>query len=91
MRSGARVSKASAGSSSSARPANATVGYLRFGFVDTKMAKAKTRPFMISRQVAASVVLRALRTRQRRVSFPVRTALLVTVLSVLQRVKRFFS
>ena len=68
-----------------------TVCYVRFGFVDTKMAKARMRPLMVSRQVAAGVVMRALRKRQRRVSFPVRMALLVSVLRFLQSVKRLFA
>jgi len=68
-----------------------TVGYVRFGFVDTKMAKARMRPLMVSRQVAAGVVMRALRKRQRRVSFPVRMALLVSALRIVQSVKRLFA
>jgi short-subunit dehydrogenase len=72
------------------RSSGVTVGYIRFGFVDTKMAKARTRPLMVSRQVAAGVVLRALHKRQRRVSFPVRMALLVAALRFLQSLKRLF-
>jgi short-subunit dehydrogenase len=68
-----------------------TVAYIRFGFVDTKMAKSRTRPLMVSRQIAAGVVMRALRKRQRRVSFPVRMALLVNVLRFFQSVKRLFA
>jgi short-subunit dehydrogenase len=67
------------------RSSGVAVGHIRFGFVDTKMAKARIRPLMVSRQVAAGVVLRALRKRQRRVSFPVRMALLVG----LGRAKRY--
>ena len=67
------------------------VGYIRFGVVDTKMATARTRPLMVSRQVAAGVVMRALRQRQRRVSFPVRMALLLSVLRFFQSVKRLFA
>ena len=73
------------------RSSGVTVGYIRFGFVDTKMAKARTRPLMVSRQVAASAVMRALRTGQRRVSFPLRMALLVSVLRLFQSVKRVFA
>jgi short-subunit dehydrogenase len=73
------------------RSSGVTVGHIRFGFVDTKMAKARIRPLMVSRQVAAGVVMRALRQRQRRVSFPVRMALLVSVLRFFQSVKRLFA
>jgi len=73
------------------RSSGVTVGYIRFGFVDTKMAKARIRPLVVSRQVAVGVVLRALRKRQRRVSFPVRMALLVSVLRFFQSVKRLFA
>ncbi len=72
------------------RSSGVAVSYIRFGFVDTKLAKARTRPLMVSRQVAAGVVLRTLRTGQRRVSFPVRMALLVNVLRFFQSVKRLF-
>lgn len=72
------------------RSSGVTVGYIRLGFVDTKMAKARIRPLMVSRQVAAGAVMRALRARQRRVSFPVRMALLVSVLRLFQSVKRIF-
>ncbi|MEO7036880.1 MAG: SDR family NAD(P)-dependent oxidoreductase [Polyangiaceae bacterium] len=72
------------------RSSNVTVSSIRFGFVDTKMAKARTRPLMVSRQVAAGVVMHALRTGQRRVSFPVRMALLVSVLRFFQSLKRIF-
>jgi len=72
------------------RLSGVTVGCIRFGFVDTKMAKARNRPLMVSRQVAAGVVLRALRERQRRVSFPVRMALLVSALRFFQSLMRLF-
>ncbi len=86
----AAVSSYFEGLGTALRSSGVTVSCIRFGFVDTKMAKARSRPLMVSRQVAAGVVLRALRKRQRRVSFPVRMALLVSVLSFFQSLKRLF-
>jgi NAD(P)-dependent dehydrogenase (short-subunit alcohol dehydrogenase family) len=43
---------------------------LRFGFVDTKLAKSPVRPFMLTRDRAASVVARALARRPIRRSTP---------------------
>ncbi len=73
------------------RQNNIAVSFIRFGFVDTKMAKSPARPFMVSRQRAAQVVLRTLRTRQRRVSFPWQMRVLVAVLPAWQALKRLFS
>jgi NAD(P)-dependent dehydrogenase (short-subunit alcohol dehydrogenase family) len=52
------------------RPRGVAVTNLRFGFVDTKMAKAPVRPFMITREEAAGVVLQCLATRPLRRSHP---------------------
>jgi NAD(P)-dependent dehydrogenase (short-subunit alcohol dehydrogenase family) len=62
------------------RPLGVAVTTIRFGFVDTKMAKAPVRPFMVTPERAAAVVRRALRTRRLRVSYPWRTALLAGLL-----------
>jgi NAD(P)-dependent dehydrogenase (short-subunit alcohol dehydrogenase family) len=62
------------------RPRGVSVTNIRLGFVDTKMAKASTRPFLVSPGQAAAVVLRALRTRPARVTYPLRMAVLVAVL-----------
>jgi len=43
---------------------------VRFGFVNTKMAKAPSKPFMITADQAADVVIRALRERPIRVTHP---------------------
>jgi short-subunit dehydrogenase len=43
---------------------------LRFGFVDTKMARSDVRPFMITPEAAAGHVLRCMARRQRRYSHP---------------------
>jgi short-subunit dehydrogenase len=66
------------------------VGYIRFGFVDTKLAKGTVRPWLVSRRAAAEVVMRMLRKRQRRASFPIRMALLVTAMRFWQGLQRMF-
>jgi NAD(P)-dependent dehydrogenase (short-subunit alcohol dehydrogenase family) len=43
---------------------------VRFGFVDTKMAKSDVRPFMITPEAAAGHVLRCIARRPRRYSRP---------------------
>lgn len=50
---------------------------VRFGFVDTKMARAGFRPFMYSVDKAAAILERVLETRPVRITRPVRTAALV--------------
>jgi NAD(P)-dependent dehydrogenase (short-subunit alcohol dehydrogenase family) len=50
---------------------------LRLGFVDTKMAKAKVRPFMMSTERAVDVILRCLHRRPARYTYPKRMAALV--------------
>lgn len=50
---------------------------IRFGFVDTKMAKSDTRPFLITPDKAARVIERCMRTRPRRHTFPRRMAALL--------------
>jgi short-subunit dehydrogenase len=53
---------------------------VRFGFVDTKMAKASRLPFVITPRKAAQVILRSLERRPLRVTYPLRMALLVRLL-----------
>ncbi len=55
---------------------------VRFGFVDTKMAKSPTKPFMISADTAADVVLRALVRRPLQVTHPKRMAALMALLAL---------
>jgi NAD(P)-dependent dehydrogenase (short-subunit alcohol dehydrogenase family) len=62
------------------RPHGVAVTTIRFGFVDTKMAQAPVKPFMVTPARAAAVVRRALRTRRARVSYPWRMAVLVRLL-----------
>jgi short-subunit dehydrogenase len=87
----AAVSSYFSGLGEALRTSGVVVSHIRFGFVDTKMAKARLRPFMVSREVAAKVVLRTVAERRRRVSYPQRMALLATVLQFLQAVKRAFA
>jgi len=54
---------------------------IRFGFVDTKMAKAPVRPFMISTESAAQKVVQCMRSRPLQFSYPRRTQFLVWLLS----------
>jgi len=69
------------------RSTGVVVSHIRFGFVDTKMAKSALKPFMITREAAAEVIARTIRRRQRRVSFPLRMAWLVAVLRCVRGLK----
>jgi len=62
------------------RPRGVCVTNLRFGFVDTKMAKAAVRPFMITTARAVDVIFRCLRRRPARLTYPKRTAVLAWLL-----------
>ena len=59
------------------RPRGVVVTNIRFGFVDTKMAKSPIRPFMRSPDWAAKIVVAALASRHIRVTRPLRMAALV--------------
>jgi NAD(P)-dependent dehydrogenase (short-subunit alcohol dehydrogenase family) len=56
---------------------------VRFGFVDTKMAKSPVKPGLITTDRAVDVLLRALRTRPATVSYPRRIAAAARLLSLL--------
>jgi NAD(P)-dependent dehydrogenase (short-subunit alcohol dehydrogenase family) len=62
------------------RPHGVAVTNLRFGFVDTKMAKSAVTPFRITADAAARVVLGCLRRRPLQVSYPRRMVLLTGLL-----------
>jgi NAD(P)-dependent dehydrogenase (short-subunit alcohol dehydrogenase family) len=62
------------------RPRGVQVTNVRFGFVDTKMAKYHVRPFMITAERAAGVVVRCLRRRPAQVTYPRRMGALVWLL-----------
>jgi NAD(P)-dependent dehydrogenase (short-subunit alcohol dehydrogenase family) len=70
-----------------ARRHGVRVTNVRFGFVDTKMAQSPVRPFMITVDHAADVVLRCLRRGPAVVSYPRRTALAVRLLRVVGMVR----
>jgi NAD(P)-dependent dehydrogenase (short-subunit alcohol dehydrogenase family) len=65
------------------RPRGVRVTNLRLGFVDTKMAKSKLRPFMITTERAVEVIFKCLRRRPARLSYPKRMAALAWLLQVL--------
>jgi short-subunit dehydrogenase len=69
------------------RPTGVAITNVRFGFVETKMAKARVRPFIISPDAAAAVVVRALRRRPARLTHPWPTALLAWVLGKVNAVR----
>jgi short-subunit dehydrogenase len=62
------------------RAKGVAVSVVRFGFVDTKMARAAVRPFMMSVERAARLVERVMRRRPIRLTRPLRMASLVCVL-----------
>jgi len=59
------------------RPHGVYVTNVRLGFVDTKMAKADLRPFLVSPEVAARRIQRCIVRRPIRDTFPKRMALLL--------------
>ena len=72
------------------RPRGVYVTNVRFGFVDTKMAKASARPFMISVQQAAGRVLYCMAKRPLRDTFPKRMAWVLALLRCGHMVRRWF-
>ncbi|MBO4161018.1 SDR family NAD(P)-dependent oxidoreductase [Micromonospora antibiotica] len=68
------------------RPHGVRVTVVRFGFVDTKMAKSPVKPMLLSVERAADVVRDCLRTRPAVVSRPRRMAAVVRVAGVAARV-----
>ncbi|WP_204001576.1 SDR family NAD(P)-dependent oxidoreductase [Micromonospora lutea] len=58
---------------------------VRFGFVDTKMAKGSSRPLMIPVERAVEILVRCVRNRPVLVSRPRRLALLTSALAALTR------
>jgi short-subunit dehydrogenase len=59
------------------RPRGVAISNVRFGFVDTKMAKSRVRPMMISVTRAVDVIVGCLESRRPRVTFPRAMALAV--------------
>jgi NAD(P)-dependent dehydrogenase (short-subunit alcohol dehydrogenase family) len=73
------------------RSRGVSVTNLRLGFVDTKMAKSRIRPFMVGTDRAVDVIFRCLRRRPARFTFPKRMAALVWLLGIAGQVRRWFS
>ena len=67
------------------RPHGVAVTNIRFGFVDTEMAKSSIRPFMISADRAAELVERCLERRPIRYTYPWRMAALLWLLRGVRR------
>jgi short-subunit dehydrogenase len=76
----AGVSSYLAGLTLALRPHKIAVTNVRLGFVDTKMAKAKTRPFMIGVEQAVDVMMQSLERRPATLTYPRRMDLLVRLL-----------
>ncbi|WKU06719.1 SDR family oxidoreductase [Micromonospora sp. HUAS LYJ1] len=68
------------------RPHGVRVTVVRFGFVDTKMAKSPVKPMLLSVERAADVVRDCLRTRPAVVSRPRRMAAVVRAAGIAARV-----
>jgi NAD(P)-dependent dehydrogenase (short-subunit alcohol dehydrogenase family) len=64
---------------------------VRFGFVDTKMAKSPVKPMMATVERAVDVLMRCLRTRPIQVSYPKTMGLLVRLLSWFSSIRIWFS
>jgi NAD(P)-dependent dehydrogenase (short-subunit alcohol dehydrogenase family) len=59
------------------RARGVSITNVRLGFVDTKMAKSKVRPFMMTTERAVDVIARCLRRRPVRLTYPRRMAAVV--------------
>jgi len=73
------------------RPRGVHVTNVRFGFVDTKMGRARWRPFLISAERAAGVVRGAFDTRPIRLSHPKLACLAMQAASALMAVRLWFA
>jgi len=67
------------------RPKGVAVTVVRFGFVDTKMAKSPVTPFKISPERAVDVLMRCISRRPSVVSYPRRMAALAGTAGSVQR------
>ena len=73
------------------RPRGVFVTNLRLGFVDTKMAKAPVRPFMLSPVEAARRIQHCIRRRPIRDTYPLRMAVLLWFLRLGQSARRWLA
>ena len=69
------------------RPRGVAVSTVRFGFVDTKMAKGAVKPMMITVERAVDVLMRCVRRRAAVVTYPRRMALLVRAIAPIAGVR----
>ena len=76
------------GLSAALRGRGVSVTTVRFGFVDTKMAKGPLRPLMIPVDRAVEILARCVRSRPVLVSRPRRMALLTSALATVTRPRR---
>lgn len=72
------------------RPRGVQVTNVRFGFVDTKMAKSPVRPFMVPAGEAARRIRHCIARRPSRYTFPKRMALLLWVVRFGLRVSQWW-
>jgi NAD(P)-dependent dehydrogenase (short-subunit alcohol dehydrogenase family) len=73
------------------RPRGVFVTNLRFGFVDTKLAKAPYTPFMLSREQAAARIRHCMYTRPSVDTYPKRMAPLLWLLGWSRRLRLWLS
>ncbi|HSY40786.1 MAG TPA: SDR family NAD(P)-dependent oxidoreductase [Polyangia bacterium] len=73
------------------RPRGVRITNLRFGFVDTKMAKSTIRPFMITTERAVEVILKCFRRRPARLTYPKGMAALAWLLQLMTSVRLWFA
>ena len=68
-------------------PYGVSITNVRFGFVDTAMAKSPTKPFMVTADRAARVIEDCIATRPIRRSFPLRMAAVTWLLGWVNRLR----
>ncbi|MGI5177599.1 SDR family NAD(P)-dependent oxidoreductase [Dactylosporangium sp. CA-152071] len=73
------------GLSAALRPRGVAVTAVRFGFVDTKMAKGAAKPMLVSVDRAVDVLMQAVRTRRPVVSYPRRMSVAARALRMITR------
>jgi NAD(P)-dependent dehydrogenase (short-subunit alcohol dehydrogenase family) len=69
------------------RPKGVKITNIRFGFVDTKMAKSKVKPMMIGVDRAVSVIVRCLERKPARRTYPRAMQALVALASLLTTIR----
>jgi short-subunit dehydrogenase len=70
---------------------NVKLTNVRFGFVDTKMAKSGAKPFMLSADQACAVILRAMANPRIRVTKPRLAGILIWIVVLASRLRLAFS